>query len=145
MVEPKKLKFAVIPGGLSEQDMKSAARRAHSETAARCALEIHEIIERMAARTANPELFRERMVPRHFNMPITPDAKKRREQLEVALDKMRKFEEDFDAYRSANGFRAILLPEEKIVSTVEHIAQSAWSGFRPIYHGRKSFPPPDSA
>ncbi|MDD2655707.1 MAG: hypothetical protein PHQ80_03505 [Candidatus ainarchaeum sp.] len=146
MVEDKRPKFAVIPGGLSEagKGMISPARQAHRDFASKCILDIHGIIDRMAGRTANPELFKERM-KRHFNMPTTPDDRERRGQMEGALTKMLAFEDAFNAHLGANGYPpGKPLPKEKIVSTVEHIAQSAWSGFRRISEGWKR-PPPDSA
>lgn len=146
MVEDRKPRLMLIQGGLSGegQGMVSKARQAHRDVAAKCILDIHEIIDRMAGRTANPELFKERMNT-HFNMPTTPDDKKRRDQMEGALSKMMAFEDAFDAHLGANGYPlGKPLPEEKIISTVEHIAQSAWSGFMRVSEGWKQHPP-DSA
>jgi hypothetical protein len=146
MVEDRKPRFAVIPGGLSEpgKGMISPARQAHRDIASKYILDIHVIIDRMAGRTANPVLFKERMA-KHFNMPTTPDDKKRRDQMEGALTKMMAFEDAFDAHLGANGYPpGKPLPEEKIVSTVEYIAHSAWSGFMRVSEGWKR-PPPESA
>jgi len=142
MVSVRKPRLVVIPGGLGGEDMVTTAKQAHRDAASRCILDIYEIIERMAAKTADPELFKTRMA-KHFNMPTCQNEKRRRDQMEVALDKMKKFEEDFNAHLRANGFD--VLPMEKIVSTVEYIAHSAWSGFRHVFHGRRFTIPPDSA
>lgn len=142
MVEDRKPRFAVIPGGLSEpgKGMRSAARKAHGEAAARCILTIEEIRDRMAARTADAGLFREEF-KKYFNPPTTSNDLERKRQMEAALEKWLKFEEDFYAHLNANGYRNILLPAEKIAATVKHIADTAWVGFRPVFHGRKPTPP----
>ncbi len=142
MVSVRKPRLVVIPGGLGSQDIVTTVRQAHRDAASRCIIEIYEIIERMAAKAADPELFKKR-IARHFNLPGCRDDKKRRDQMEAALGKMRKFEEDFNAHIRANGFD--VLPAEKIISTVEQIAHSAWSGFMPVCHGRRNPSPPDSA
>jgi len=144
MVSARKTKLVVIPGGLGGQDLVTTARQAHRDKASRCIIEIYEIIERMAAKAEDPELFRKRMAL-HFNMPACQDDKRRRDQMEVALDKMMKFEEDFNAHLRANGYSGKPLPAEKIISTVEQIAHSAWSGFIQVFHGRRNSSPPDSA
>ncbi|MFA5412186.1 MAG: hypothetical protein WC350_02470 [Candidatus Micrarchaeia archaeon] len=143
MVEDRKPKFAVIPGGLEPKGLKSKARQAHRDIAAKCILDIHEIRDRMAKRVADPELFNEEF-KKYFNTPTTTSDLERRRQMEVALEKWLKFEEDFYAHLNANGYRSILLPAEKIAATVKHIADTAWVGFRPVFHGRKPTPP-DSA
>ena len=124
MVSAKKPRLVVIPGGLGGQDLVTTARQAHRDVASKCIIEIYEIIERMATKTADPELFKKRMA-KHFNMPACQDDKRRRDQMEVALDKMKKFEEDLNAHLRANGYSDKPLPAEKIVSTVEQIAHTA--------------------
>jgi hypothetical protein len=142
MVEPKERKFAVIPGGLSGpgKGMRSATIRAHRDIAAKCMLEIYEIRDRMAARTADPELFKAEFA-KYFGPPTTSNDLEKKRQMEAALEKWLKFEEDFYAHLNANGYRSIPLPAEKIAATVKHIADTAWTGFRHVFHGRKPTPP----
>lgn len=145
MVSARKPKSVVIPGGLGGQDMVTTARQAHGHIANKCIIDIYEIIERMAARTANPELFKKRMAL-HFNLPTCASDYSRRKQMEVALDKWKKFEHDFNAHLDANGYAKVLLPAGKIVSTVEQIAHTAWDrdSSMSIHEGWKRHPP-DSA
>lgn len=132
MVNQRRPHLSLIPGAMDAGEKMSPARRARREAVARCIIEVHEIIERMAARTEDQKLFKTRFA-RHFNPPTCRDENSRRRQMEVALDKVRKFEEEFNAHLRANGFD--VLPAEKIVSTVEQIAHSAWQGFRHVFEG----------
>jgi hypothetical protein len=142
MVEVKKPKLTLVPGEQAGK-MRGAATKAHGDVATRCMLDIYAIRDRMAGRTADPELFKKEF-DKYFNPPTTKSDLERKRQMEVARDKWLKFEDEFNARLGADGYRSIPLPAEKIATTVKHIADTAWQGFRPIREGWNQHPP-DSA